>query len=595
MLKSIKFYNNYYENIVVLSNEKLDEIPYIQSMKIFYKILPDCIDINLDGFDITTVHTLFYNKSIETIIKNIYIVDYLCLSIKDLLSDIETDIIDLKPFISFIKGENVSFNVLVNNLDVNGKYLCYTHTIELYKILTDYCGGIIHRIIYEYFEKYLMYMYLNVWNIMNINLDIRQQMVVFNYEVLCTIISNILSNYDILLERKSIKDVYWRDKDNILELLKIYTNGFISSAFFELNPNLTITGGLLSAMLSMTYYDLDDYINNSYPDLDIFVVSDTKMGRSHAIGNLLDYLKNFKYFCAYKDSIISIFIKGSCIPIQLILSDYYNVFDMMSAFDMSHLQVAYNRDNGLVMTVPCYLSHRDRVTTYNKLFYIKPYRVVKAMNRGFSINYNLEIDYYIKLFGNEADFLELGKYMTRKFPKKFIMRRFLRYLGKNYTRLDKGDVLNFIVKGKIKSEGNFRNPVFDTSYNNEQVILNVNYDYVPIFRNNILETKLHKFVFGYNKIMYDGHFYRVIPDYNRNIYMWIMLRNYLDRLLKLYPLCNKYSLGLDEMNVLRVFPQHFNKNIHKIGETFVRRLVIYIHNVCIDRDILYIYFNMRVK
>jgi len=595
MLKSIKFYNNYYENIVVLSNEKLDVIPYIQSMKIFYKILPDCIDINLDGFDITTVHTLFYNKSIETIIKNIYIVDYLCLSIKDLLSDIETDIIDLKPFISFIKGENVSFNVLVNNLDVNGKYLCYTHAIELYKILTDYCGGIIHRIIYEYFEKYLMYMYLNVWNIMNINLDIRQQMVVFNYEILCTIISNISSNYDILLERKSIKDVYWRDKDNILELLKIYTNGFISSAFFELNPNLTITGGLLSAMLSMTYYDLDDYINNSYPDLDIFVVSDTKMGRSHAIGNLLDYLKNFKYFCAYKDSIISIFIKGSCIPIQLILSDYYNVFDMMSAFDMSHLQVAYNRDNGLVMTVPCYLSHRDRVTTYNKLFYIKPYRVVKAMNRGFSINYNLEIDYYIKLFGNEADFLELGKYMTRKFPKKFIMRRFLRYLGKNYTRLDKGDVLNFIVKGKIKSEGNFRNPVFDTSYNNEQVILNVNYDYVPIFRNNILETKLHKFVFGYNKIMYDGHFYRVIPDYNRNIYMWIMLRNYLDRLLKLYPLCNKYSLGLDEMNVLRVFPQHFNKNIHKIGETFVRRLVIYIHNVCIDRDILYIYFNMRVK
>ena len=595
MLKSIKFYNNYDENIVLLPNEKLEQLPYFQSMKIFYKILPDCIDINLHGFDITDVHRLFYNKSFETILKNIDILDYLCLSIKDLLIDIKTDIIDLKPFISFIIGENLYLDLLVNNLDINGNYLCKTHPYELYKILTEYCGGIIPRLIYEYFENYLMYIYSNVWNIVNINLHIQQQMVVFNYEVLRDIISDIPFHNDVLLERKSIKNIYWRDNGSILELLKIYTNGFICKTFLELNPNLTITGGLLSAMLSMTYYDLDNYINSSYPDLDIFVVSDTKIGRMNAIYNLLDYLKNFKYFCAYKDSIISIFIKGSCIPIQLILSDYYNVFDMMSAFDMSHLQLAYNHNNGLVMTVPCYLSHRDRVTTYNKLFYIKPYRVVKAMDRGFSINYNLEIDYYIKLFGNEAEFLELGKYITRKFPKKFIMRRFMRYLGKNYTRLDKMYIITLLHSGKIKSEGNFRNPVFDTSYNNERVILNMNYDYVPVLYNNILETRHHKFVFGYTKIIYDGYFYKVMPDYSRNIYMWIMLRNYLDRLLKLYPWCEKYSLGVNEINVLKVLPEHFNKNIHKIGETFVRRVVIYINNVCIDRDTLYIYFNMQTK
>ena len=69
------------ENIVLLPEEKIESIPYINGMKAFYKKLPDQINIYLDGFNIDTIHHLFYHKSFDMIIKNIDIVDYLCLSI----------------------------------------------------------------------------------------------------------------------------------------------------------------------------------------------------------------------------------------------------------------------------------------------------------------------------------------------------------------------------------------------------------------------------------------------------------------------------------------------------------------------------------
>ena len=590
MMKSIRFYNNNDENIILLTEEQIEKIKYIQGMKVFYKTIPDQINIYLDGFNINTIHHLFYNKSVEMIIKNIDIVDYLCLSISELFSNIQIEILDLIPFISYLIGENLYLDLLINNQD---NPICHDHARQLFNILSFYCGGSIHPIIYGYFENYLLYLYDSVWKILDIDLFQRQKLVIYKYDYLNNIIKNHNVIRDFIFERNMTKDIYWRDTPSILEYLRILTNGFISDMFFEFNPGLTLTGGLISALLSMTYNDLDDYIMSSSPDLDIFVVSNTKIGRIEVINDLLNYLKTFKCFYAYYNSIISIFIKGSRVPIQIILSDYYNVFDMLNAFDMSHLQIALNRDDGLVMTLPCYLSHRDRITTYNKLFYIKPYRIVKAMDRGFSISYNREIEYYITLFGNTDDFIELGKYTTRKFPKKFIMRRFLRYLGKTYIRLEKLDIINFIVDGKIKTEGNFRNPVFDKSYSNQQIQLNVDYDYVPIIKNGILESERNTFIFGYNKIVNDGYFYKVIPDFCRNIYMWIMFRQYLDKILMLYPLCNDYNLGIDEKNSLKVLHENFTGKIYNIGDSFVRRVVIYINNVCVSNSTLYIYLGMK--
>ena len=591
MIKSIRFYNNKNdENIILLPEEQIEKIKYIQGMKMFYKTIPDQINIYLDGFNIDIIHHLFYDKSVEMIIKNIDIVDYLCLSISELFSNIQTEILDLVPFISYLIGENLYIDLLINNQD---NHICHDHPIELFNILSYYCGGSIHPIIYRYFENYLIYINHSVWKISDIDLIQRQKLVIFKYDYLNHIIKNHNVISDVILERTIKKDIYWRDKSNILEYLRILTNGFICKTFFELNPGLTITGGLLSALLSMTYTNLDEYINESHPDLDIFVVSNTKIGRIDAILKFLEYLKKFKYFCAYNYSVISIFIKGSRVPIQIVLSDYHNIFDMFSAFDMSHLQVAYNNNDGLVMTIPCYLSHRDRITTYNKLFYIKPYRIVKALDRGFSISYNKEIEYYINLFGNTADFMELGKYTTRKFPKKFIMRRFLRYLGKSYKRLEKNEIMIYIQEGKIKTEGNFRNPVFDKSYNNSNLILNVDYDYFPIIKNGILQSYNDIFVFGYNRIIYDGHYYKVIPDYSRNIYMWLMFREYLDKILKLYPMCNEYNLGIEEKNSLKVLPENCNGSIYNIGDYFVRRVVIYINNVYVSNSTLYIYLGMK--
>jgi len=589
MTKTIRFYNNYKENIVLLPDEKVEKIQYLQSMKTFYKTLPNQIDINMYDFNIDMINHLFENKTIELILNNIDIVDYLCLSISDLFSDINTEIFDLIPFISYLAGKNQYLNMLIENQDIRGILMIEGHPNELFKILSSYNGGNIHPIVYQLYEDYLMYIYDSIWKIGNITLEVQQKMCIFPYEYLRKIIMDTNKCYDVLLKTNYKRDVYWRDTDTILEYLKKITNGFICSKFFELNPNMTITGGLLSALLSMSYIDIDEYINISYPDLDIFVISNSKIGRMNAIKNFLEYLKKYKCFCAYKNSILSIYIKGSIVPIQIILSDYNNIFDMFSSFDMSHLQIAYNGNNGLIMTVPCYLSHRDRVTFYNKLFYVKPYRIVKAMRRGYSIIYNKEIEYYIQKFGNQEEFLELGIHVSRKFPKKFIMRRFMRYLGKEYTRIDKSDIMMYINQKKIKVDGNFRIPIFDKSYSNPKKILNIDFDYVPKIKKGVIELCNDVFVFGYNRITHNDDYYIVTPDYSRNVFMWLMFRDYLDKVLSAYPLCKNYSLGIDDKNSFKILNNNPNlKRYH-----FARRISVYINNVSMSQSTLYIYLGIK--
>ncbi len=159
--------------------------------------------------------------------------------------------------------------------------------------------------------------------------------------------------------------------------------------------------------------------------------------------------------------------------------------------------------------------------------------------------------------------------------------------------MKKNDNLQINNISKIKNEGNFRNPVFDKFYHNENLLLHENQAYSPNIKNGLLQSKNDIFVFGYNKIIYNGNFYTVIRDYSRNIYMWLMFREYLDKILHLYPICNRYNLGIEEKNSLKVLPKNFNGKIYNMGDYFVRRVSIYINNVCVSQSTLYIYLGMK--
>lgn len=591
MLQTVRFYNCNIEKEIKLSEDDIKRVPFIDGMLTFYGKLPETVSISMENFEIGELQDLFTNKTVQLILRNVVILDYLCISLKDIFMDVSTDIHDLIPFVSYIKGENSNLQLLITDNDLFAK----NHIEKLYDLLLDYSGGMFHPLIYNYFENYLIYLYENVWKIPNIDIDARQALVVYPFSLLRRLVSELPRVHEVLLERTQNSEICWRDEIEIFSWLAYLTNGFINKNLLEKNPGLTLSGGLLSALISMPYEDLDEYIDKASPDLDIYVVSETSQSRSQVLIDLLESFEGHKYFAAFNKSIITVFIKGAKIPIQFILSDYHNVFDMMSTFDMSHLQLAYNIVDGLVMTAPCYIAHRDRVTSYNKLFYLKPYRLVKALDRGYSVSPNIEIEYYINLFGNKEELLELGRFHTyRRFPKKFKMRRFLRYLGKKFKPLDFLRLSNYLMNGEIEVNANFRNPVFDKEYSSDDVLLNLDYDYKPVIRLGKLDSIDHTFVFGYNKLIYNGNSYIVIPDYSKNIFMWHSFRNYLDRVLELFSHCKKYSYGSDDKRSLNVLENDFLGVAYSPGEWYLRRLVIFISNMRVIGDTLYIYLGMKL-
>lgn len=595
MLQTVRFYNSNIEKEIQLSENDIKRVRFIDGMKTFYGKLPETVCINMENFQIDDIEYLFINKKVQLIFKNMDILDYLCISIKDIFMDVNTDIQDLIPFVSYIKGENCYIELLTNCIDDSGELFAINHISKLYDLLVDYSGGIFHPLVYNYFENYMIYLYENVWKIPNIDIDARQALVVYPFSLLRRLVSDIPRVHEVLLERTKNSEICWRDEIEIFSWLAYLTNGFINKNFLDENPGLTLSGGLLSALISMSDEDLDEYLVKASPDLDIYIVSETPQSRSQVLIDLSDNFGGFKYFAAYNKSIISVFIKGAKVPIQFILSDYHNVFDMMSTFDMSHLQVAYNSVDGLVMTAPCYIAHRERVTSYNKLFYLKPYRLVKALDRGYSLSPSFEIDYYINLFGNKEELLEMGRYhVYRRFPNRFKMRRFLRYLGKKFKPLDLSRLSDYLMIGEIEVNANFRNPVFDKEYSSDDVLLNLDYDYKPVIRLGKLDSIDHTFVFGYNKLVYNGNSYIVIPDHSKNIFMRHSFRNYLDRVLALYPECKKYSYGSDDNRSLKVLENNFLGVAYSPGEWYLRRLVIFVIDVKVCGDTLYIYLGMKL-
>ena len=137
MLQTIRFYNSNVEKEVRLSEDDIKRVPFIEGMRSFYGKLPETVSINMENFVIDDLEDLFTNKTVEIILRNVEILDYLCVSLKEMVADVSTDVSDLMPFLSYIKGENRYLELLTNCTDSEGELFAINHIQELYDLLKD--------------------------------------------------------------------------------------------------------------------------------------------------------------------------------------------------------------------------------------------------------------------------------------------------------------------------------------------------------------------------------------------------------------------------------------------------------------------------
>jgi hypothetical protein len=372
-----------------------------------------------------------------------------------------------------------------------------------------------------------------------------------------------------LLNKITEIPILWNNETTIINKIVEITNGFINPAFIELFPGLIISGGLMSTMVSRSMSDVDKYIEEFSPDLDIFVTGLNYPDRRGTVVRLADYIVNScfdkdgnfdankQYYVAYSKNILVVYRVGARVPVQFVLSNYLNEWDLINSFDFTHLQVVYSYYNGLRITPKGFISHYLRLTEYGSRLHVKEKRLYKAVRAGFSVGYHRQLEEYMNLFINFCDIdnktigdaiIENGRQLqnTVSFPSDFNAELLLEYLGSQYTLLIYSDLVDMdsgIDSGKICIDGNFRNPLFILEYDS-LITTQYTYDYSPVILHDTYYTDYYtiadiistKIVFVFQKCIVDklDGCYNITFKNRINWFMILAFSEFIEKTKKLF-------------------------------------------------------------
>jgi hypothetical protein len=148
--------------------------------------------------------------------------------------------------------------------------------------------------------------------------------------------------------------------------------------------NIILAGGIVAGMLQHNH-DPELYKNS---DLDFFVYGDLETVKK-TILETYHYLNeiwssaNGCFAFMYDNSMVLTILIPNWRPIQLIGVNCKTPMDVLRRFDMTHCQVGYDGQN--IIYTPEFIKSMETMTTKITTHSVHAYRIVKAYQRGFSI------------------------------------------------------------------------------------------------------------------------------------------------------------------------------------------------------------------
>ena len=436
----------------------------------------------------------------------------------------------------------------------------------------------------EYYN-FVLEVYHHIRTNDTIPLEYKSQILTNTFDNLNNPIKDIIPNIISISPRPN--RFYVRTYDNMMRIVERITNRFITRKYLLENKGIALSGGMISMLLSNTEEDIDAYLNSYRPDIDIFIVSSDETVRRNALHSLIERTSSYRWhkrcFVAYKDgksSIFYIFVKGAVVPLQIVVSNFVNEWDMMNAFDMTHLQLAL-KNGEMIATLPCILSQISYHTSIHPMMPVKLERLAKAINRQ---GYCLWEDNTVQtLYGkDQSGFYAMIETIAhnmnasvRKYPTRWKLRRFLRFVNGCSTK--QNDIVPMFNSRRcyvgeypwyfrnyyeqhIRVDGDFHGMLFSSEYGTTVPKYHTNYvynDFPPIQIHpyqSLIETEehiplspIHRYIihsFPEHYFLFKRCDIYVVPDNDdlveirpdtfENAYMMAMFRRYLHRLLDVY-------------------------------------------------------------
>lgn len=129
--------------------------------------------------------------------------------------------------------------------------------------------------------------------------------------------------------------------------------------------NICMAGGLISRLLDYEQIETAPTLLNS--DVDLFIYGKNRTLINDKINKLYEKIKektqNPVFFKYHYSSVINLITESFHKPVQIIVTNYENVYDLISDFDLSHSQVAWNGQQ-IIHTPKFYTSKEQRITEY---------------------------------------------------------------------------------------------------------------------------------------------------------------------------------------------------------------------------------------
>jgi hypothetical protein len=246
---------------------------------------------------------------------------------------------------------------------------------------------------------------LNFYNVAKDNLDIEE------FSLLSNIISTCLNfkeeNDNLLLhdifkykhnyvdrKPKQISPFikYKQGEPTTVKTLDIFKENLIKFTFGIINEdfiwnNIVLSGG---AILHCLTPKPNKYSNS---DVDLWIYGKTEEERQEKFTNILKYFDKYETFYGINHNVITIIIRNIKRNFQVILTNYETKYKVIEEFDMTHIQSVYDGEN-VLGTTDFILSLKTQITKIINKDNIKPYRVAKAYNLGYSFNNDDVEDYY---------------------------------------------------------------------------------------------------------------------------------------------------------------------------------------------------------
>lgn len=155
--------------------------------------------------------------------------------------------------------------------------------------------------------------------------------------------------------------------------------------------NVVFAGGGTSKILSADYNSK----NARQSDVDIFTIGDTFDDRNRALQKVMQWFDTssdpsaYTYY-AIRGSVMTIYVKNFQRKYQIVSSNARNVYEVISKFDLTHIQWAMHCGQFYGMPNAAY-SMREKITRFNNTRNIKAYRMIKAMHCGYDVEKTPEV------------------------------------------------------------------------------------------------------------------------------------------------------------------------------------------------------------